>query len=57
MEEVIKERRDRVMRERERRESERRGREKGEELQKRKERRKNVVWRGVEEGQWRRGEG
>lgn len=47
----FKERRDRVRRERKRERSpEKREREKGEEIQKRKERRKNVVWRGVEEG-------
>lgn len=42
----FEERRGRVSRKRVRRETEKMERERGEEMQKRKERRKNVVWRG-----------
>jgi len=46
----FEERRERVRRERERREIERKERERGEEVEKRRERRRNVVWRCVEGG-------
>jgi len=44
----FEERRERVRREKERREIERKERDRGEEVEKRRERRRNVVWRGVE---------